>query len=196
MSSDVMLSLTRVALVLSILAPMLSAVAVGVLTFAREHPVSERTVSRLVGTGLATSVLACVTVLLGALGWFGAPVRGDIAFGDWLRIGDFSIPAMLLVDPISVTIALFASVLTALVARFSRTYLHKERGYVRFFALLGVFATGTQLVAFSGALELFFAGWELLGLSSAFFIGFFHERAEPVRSSIRAFAIYRLSDEN
>jgi hypothetical protein len=34
----------------------------------------------------------------------------------------------------------------------------------------------------------------ILGISSAFFIGFFHERDEPVRSSIRAFATYRLSD--
>ena len=57
-----------------------------------------------------------------------------------------------------------------------------------------MFATGTQLVALAGALELFFAGWEMIGISSAFFIGFFHERDEPVRSSVRAFATYRLSD--
>jgi NADH:ubiquinone oxidoreductase subunit 5 (subunit L)/multisubunit Na+/H+ antiporter MnhA subunit len=99
-----------------------------------------------------------------------------------------------IIDGLSVTISLFASVLTALVARFSRTYLHKEPGFVRFFGLLGLFATGTQLVAFSGALELFFAGWEIIGIASALFIGFFHERDEPVRSAIRAFSTYRLSD--
>jgi NADH:ubiquinone oxidoreductase subunit 5 (subunit L)/multisubunit Na+/H+ antiporter MnhA subunit len=65
---------------------------------------------------------------------------------------------------------------------------------VRFFVLLGLFATGTQLVALAGALELFFAGWEIIGIASAFFIGFFHERGEPVRSAVRAFATYRLSD--
>ncbi|MET1083922.1 MAG: proton-conducting transporter membrane subunit, partial [Burkholderiales bacterium] len=42
--------------------------------------------------------------------------------------------------------------------------------------------------------ELFFAGWEMIGIASAFFIGFFHERDEPVRSAVRAFATYRLSD--
>ena len=39
----------------------------------------------------------------------GAPVRGDVEFGDWLRIGDFVIPAVLLVDGISVTISLFCA---------------------------------------------------------------------------------------
>jgi NADH:ubiquinone oxidoreductase subunit 5 (subunit L)/multisubunit Na+/H+ antiporter MnhA subunit len=65
--------------------------------------------------------------------------------------------------------------------------------FVRFFVLLGLFATGTQLVAWPGAGAVL----RRLGnhrISSAFFIGFFHERAEPVRSSIRAFATYRFSD--
>ena len=121
-------------------------------------------------------------------------MRGDVEFGDWLRLGDFVIPAVLLMDGISVTIMMFCALLTAFIARFSRTYLHKEPGFIRFFTLLCVFATGTQLVALAGALELFFAGWELIGVSSALFIGFFHERDEPVRSSVRAFTTYRLSD--
>ena len=121
-------------------------------------------------------------------------MSGEVEFGEWLRIGDYVVPVVCLIDPLSVTISLFASVLTALVARFSRTYLHKEPGFVRFFGLLGLFATGTQLVAFAGALELFFAGWEIIGIASALFIGFFHERDEPVRSAVRAFSTYRLSD--
>jgi NADH:ubiquinone oxidoreductase subunit 5 (subunit L)/multisubunit Na+/H+ antiporter MnhA subunit len=34
----------------------------------------------------------------------------------------------------------------------------------------------------------------MIGISSALFIGFFHERDEPVRSSVRTFATYRLCD--
>jgi NADH:ubiquinone oxidoreductase subunit 5 (subunit L)/multisubunit Na+/H+ antiporter MnhA subunit len=151
-------------------------------------------VARVVGTGLVGSVVGGLLVTASFAGLVGPPLRGDIEFGDWLRIHEFVIPAVLRVDGISVTIMLFSAVLTALVARFSRRYLHKEPGFIRFFTLLGLFATGTQLVALAGALELFFAGWELIGISSAFFIGFFHERDEPVRSSVRAFATYRLSD--
>ena len=189
-----MSSVCAAAIIVTVLAPLVSVAGVGFLVLlADEHP-SERTASRLLGTGLMASVLGSLVVLASYAGALGDPVRGDVEFANWLRIGDFVIPTVFLVDGISVTISLFAAVLTALVARFSVTYLHKEPGFVRFFTLLGVFATGTQLVALAGALELFFAGWEMIGISSAFFIGFFHERDEPVRSSVRAFATYRFSD--
>lgn len=189
-----MIALAHVALVLAVLLPLASVLAVGLLVLLRDERPSESAVARLIGAGLVGSLLAGMVVLTSYTGLAGPPVRGDVEFGDWLRVGDFYIPAVLRVDGISVTIMLFGAWLTPLVARFSRTYLHKEPGFIRFFTLLGVFATGTQLVALAGALELFFAGWELIGISSAFFIGFFHERDEPVRSSVRAFATYRLSD--
>lgn len=185
---------TRVALAIALLAPLASVVAIGVMVLLRDERPKEGQVARIMGAGLAGSVVGSLLVIACYVGLLGDAASGDISFGDWLRIDDFFIPAVFLVDTVSVSISLFAAFLTALIARFSRTYLHKEAGFIRFFVLLGVFATGTQLVAFAGALELFFAGWELLGISSAFFIGFFHERDEPVRSSIRAFATYRLSD--
>lgn len=185
---------TRVALAIALLAPLASVVAIGVMVLLRDERPKESQVARVMGAGLAGSVVGSLLVIACCVGLLGEAASGDVSFGDWLRIDDFFIPAVFLVDTVSVSISLFAAFLTALIARFSRTYLHKEAGFIRFFVLLGVFATGTQLVAFAGALELFFAGWELLGISSAFFIGFFHERDEPVRSSIRAFATYRLSD--
>lgn len=184
----------HLSLALALLAPIAAALVVAVRVLLVDGRPSERLVTRLVDLGLGLSVAGGAGVLAAHLGAFGPAVAGDLEFGEWLRIGDFVIPTVIRVDAISLTIALFSSLLTALIARFSRTYLHKEAGYIRFFALLGVFATGTQLVALAGALELFFAGWELIGISSAFFIGFFHERDEPVRSSIRAFATYRLAD--
>jgi NADH-quinone oxidoreductase subunit L len=84
--------------------------------------------------------------------------------------------------------------LTLVVGGFSRTYLHREPGFLRFFVLLSLFASGTQLVAWAGALDVMFAGWELMGWSSALYIGFFCERREPVRSSLRAFTTYRMCD--
>jgi NADH:ubiquinone oxidoreductase subunit 5 (subunit L)/multisubunit Na+/H+ antiporter MnhA subunit len=188
------MTLLRIALALGVLAPFLSVGLIGLrMTVGDRHP-SESFTARTVGAGLLASVAAGLAALAAALGIFGPPVSGDLEFGEWLRIHDYYVPLVLRIDGISITLSLFASVLTAIVARFSRTYLHKEPGFARFYALLGLFATGTQLVALSGALELFFAGWEAIGIASAFFIGFYHERDEPVRSSLRAFATYRFSD--
>ncbi len=188
------MSLLVLACALAIVAPIGSAAVVGLLVLLGDRPPRESTVARVVSTALVASIGGSLLVLASWVGLIEAPATGTVELGDWLRISGFSMPAVLLVDGISVTISLFAALLTAVVARFSRTYLHKEPGFVRFFVLLAVFATGTQLVALAGALELFFAGWELIGVCSAFFIGFFHERDEPVRSSIRAFATYRVAD--
>ncbi len=179
---------------LAIVAPVAAMLVVGLrVLLADRHP-SETFAYRTVTVGLVASMLASAAVLLRFLGIGGVPAGGEVEFGSWLRIHDFEIPLVLLVDRVSVTISLFAAVLTVLVGRFSRTYLHKDPGFVRFFVLLGFFATGTQLIALAGALELFFAGWEMVGIASAMFIGYFHERDEPVRSSVRAFATYRFSD--
>ena len=181
----------QLSLATAILAPLAAVAAVGIgCLLGRRYP-EESTAFRTVTAALAASLVAAIVVMAET---FGATGTREVEFGTWLRLGDYVIPTVALVDGLSVTISVLAALLTALVARFSRTYLHKEAGFVRFYLLLGLFATGTQLVALAGALELFFAGWELIGIASAFFIGFFHERAEPVRSSLAAFATYRFAD--
>ena len=178
----------------AVLAPFASALCAAVGLVLAKRWLSESLVAGVIRAGLTASVIASIGAIATYLGVFGTPVRGEVEYGNWLLVGDYSIPLTLLVDQGALVFSLLASVLTLLVARFSRTYLHKEPGFDRFFFLMGIFAAGTQLVAFAGALDLFFAGWELIGISSALFIGFFHERDEPVRSSVRAFATYRLCD--
>ena len=184
----------RAALVLAVLAPLACALLVGGALLARSRWLAEGAASKTVRGGLLLSAAASAIAVAAYLGAFGAPVRGDVEFGNWLAVGEYTVPAVLLVDPLALAFSLLSAALTALVARFSRTYMHREPGFVRFHVLLALFAGGAQLVAFAGALDLLFAGWELIGISSALFIGFFHERDEPVRSSVRAFATYRLCD--
>lgn len=186
-----------VTLVVAVLAPLASALAVGMLLLGRSQWMGESAVSRLLGAGLLASLVASVVACAAYLSAPRAAMAGvpaNIEYGNWLAVGEYAVPLVLLVDPLALTFSLLAATLTALVARFSRTYLHREAGFARFYVLLGLFAAGAQLIAFAGALDLFFAGWELIGISSALFIGFFHERDEPVRSSVRAFATYRLCD--
>jgi NADH-quinone oxidoreductase subunit L len=184
----------RWAVLVAIVAPLLSALIVGVLLMARARWMSESAVARVVTASLFLSAIASLVASACHVGIPAVRDLGNIEYGDWLAVGNYSVPIVAIVDGIALAFSLLAASLTALVARFSRTYLHKEAGFARFFVLLAMFAAGAQLVAFAGALDVFFAGWELIGLSSAMFIGFFHERDEPVRSAVRAFATYRLCD--
>jgi NAD(P)H-quinone oxidoreductase subunit 5 len=59
---------------------------------------------------------------------------------------------------------------------------------------MAMFVVGIGFIALAGSIEVLFVGWELLGLSSALLVGFFHERKAPVNNALHVFAVYRLSD--
>ena len=175
----------------AILAPLTASLALAVVSLlAARLPCERRVVLCMqwcLGAGLAANLIVAGGLILGA-----AP--GDVHFGDWLVAGDYQIPLTLRIDGLGASFAAMSAVLALVVARFSRTYLHREPGHLRFFMMLGVFACGVQVVSFAGALDLMFAGWEAVGIASTLFIGFFHDRPEPIRSSVRALATYRLCD--
>lgn len=189
-----MADLLRYALPVAILAPLGVSLVAGLRLLLAPTWLREAQVASIVRNGLVVSFAASVVVALRHFGVWGAGASGDISFGSWVAIGTYEIPLVLHLDHVAVVFSLLGAALTGLVARFSVTYLHREAGFARFFVLLGLFGTGTQLVAFAGALDLFFAGWEAIGIASALFIGFFLERPEPVRSAVRAFITYRLCD--
>ena len=185
---DALQSALPTAVVVAVFAPVVVAVALGLFALGTGIAPSERVIVRGSGTGLVLSLLASLVVALGGT------KTTEVDLGPWIHLADYEVPLVFLVDGTALVFSLLAAALTALVARFSATYLHKEPGFLRFYVLLGLFSTGTQLIALGGALDLLFLGWELVGLSSTLFIGFFHERHEPVRSSLRAFVTYRVCD--
>jgi NAD(P)H-quinone oxidoreductase subunit 5 len=46
----------------------------------------------------------------------------------------------------------------------------------------------------AGTIETLFTGWELVGLSSALLVAYFHERPAPAANGLRVWIIYRISD--
>jgi NADH-quinone oxidoreductase subunit L len=97
-------------------------------------------------------------------------------------------------DKITATYLFVGSFLTFLVALYSRLYLHREKGYERFFNTILFFYVGYNLVIFSGNLETLFIGWEILGISSFLLIAFYRERYLPVKNAVKVFSIYRIGD--
>ena len=60
--------------------------------------------------------------------------------------------------------------------------------------LYSLFVLGMVVTALSGTIETLFAGWELVGLSSALLVAFFQERLAPARNALWIWIIYRVSD--
>ena len=157
-----------------------------------QRPLPERWTGRLAATFMT---LSCATFLT-ALVVYGAIMSGSrlLTYGTWSASHEGGIPIEFLVDPLALGFAALSTAIAGVVSAFSNRYLHREPGYNRYFVLLAVFVTGMLLVALAGNVVALFVGWELVGLSSALLVGFFHDRRAPVANALRVFAVYRISD--
>lgn len=184
-------SVLEVSVLLVALAPVL---LLGALALAAVFP--ERAGERLVR--LVTSLTLGVALIASLIGSVGSWVREGVplllSYGHWFGAAKSEFALDLVADRRSLGFAALALVVSNVVAAFSLRYLHRERGFHRFFVQLAMFVVGITLIALAGSIEVLFVGWELLGLSSALLVGFFHERAAPVRNALRVFAVYRLGD--
>jgi len=117
-----------------------------------------------------------------------------VSYGSWSTSHEGGIAIEFLLDGMSLAFAALSAAIAGIVAAFSNRYLHREPGYNRYFVLFAMFVTGILLVALAGNVEVLFAGWELVGLSSALLVAFFHERPATVSNALRVFSVYRISD--
>ncbi|RLS68349.1 MAG: hypothetical protein DWH98_01970, partial [Planctomycetota bacterium] len=174
-----------------LVAPALTLVVIG-LPAILGRPLAERTTTRLVGAGFTTAFLASLAVL------FVLFMRGFatevVHVGTWFAVGHHQATIELVADGLSVPYVCFSTGLCALVNAFAGKYLHREPGFTRFFVLLALFGTGMNLMVLAGSIDVLFAGWEFLGISSTLLIGFFHERSNAVKAALRAFTTYRICD--
>ncbi len=97
-------------------------------------------------------------------------------------------------DKVSAVYLLIGALLTSMITTYSRYYLHREKGYKRFFNTVLFFFFGYNLAILSGNFETLFIGWEIIGISSFLLIAFYRERYLPVKNAFKVFSIYRIGD--
>ncbi len=83
---------------------------------------------------------------------------------------------------------------TLFVMRFSTFYMHRDRGFKRFFATILLFFFGLGLIVFAGNFETLFIGWEFIGITSFLLIAFYRDRYLPVKNALKIFSLYRIAD--
>lgn len=171
--------------------PVLTFLGLGLLALLARTP-PERVVARSAGVAFGLSLVATLGTFVAME--FGGRTRLVLEFGPWFQVGGYDFEIELLLDRLSLPFLLLTSTAAWLIGVFSVRYLHRDPGFVRFFALLMLFACGMLLIVLAGNLDVLIVGWELVGLASALLIAFFHHHKEPVRNGLRAFVTYRICD--
>ena len=94
----------------------------------------------------------------------------------WISAGPLHVNASLLVDPLSVTMALFVTGVSALIHLYSIGYMHHDRDYPKFFLYLNLFVFSMLLLVLGGNFLFTFVGWEGVGVCSYLLVAFWFER--------------------
>ncbi len=175
-----------------IAAPVLLVLLLGISSLL-DHKFSEQTTTTILQTGTIAGLLAALAVLTAMLllGTRHVPIE----LGDWVVIpGQYHFSIKFVFDRLSVPMAILSFTLSGTIGAFASRYMHRDAGYNRFFVLYTLFVLGMVVTSLAGTIETLFAGWELVGLSSALLVAFFQERRNPARNGLWVWTIYRFSD--
>ncbi|MBX5468788.1 MAG: NADH-quinone oxidoreductase subunit L [Thermoleophilaceae bacterium] len=100
----------------------------------------------------------------------------------------------ILVDPLSVLMALVVSGVSFLIHVYSVSYMGGDRGYARYFAYLNFFVFSMLLLVMGGNLVLLIVGWAFVGAASYLLISFWYRRGTATYAGLKAFVINVVGD--
>ena len=112
----------------------------------------------------------------------------------WSSPDQYHFSVKFVFDRLSVPMAILSFTLSGHDRRLRQPVHAPGRGYNRFFVLYTLFVLGMVVTSLAGTIETLFAGWELVGLSSALLVAFFQERQAPRGTACGSGSIYRVSD--
>ncbi|HEY5010443.1 MAG TPA: proton-conducting transporter membrane subunit, partial [Acidimicrobiales bacterium] len=113
---------------------------------------------------------------------------------NWISVGTLHVPAALLVDPLSITMCLFVTGISALIHLYSTGYMHGEKDFRKFFLYLNLFVFSMLLLVLANNLVLTFVGWEGVGLCSYWLVSYYFERPAAASAGKKAFIYNRVGD--
>ena len=112
----------------------------------------------------------------------------------WIDVGTLHVPAALLLDPLSITMCLFVTGISALIHLYSTAYMHGEKDFKKFFLYLNLFVFSMLLLVLGNNLVLTFVGWEGVGLCSYWLVSFYFDRDAAASAGKKAFIYNRVGD--
>jgi NADH-quinone oxidoreductase subunit L len=144
----------------------------------------------LVGGSFAASVL----VFLGLLDLPEEARHVEVVLFEWLPAGGLSVEAGFVADPLSITMALFVTGISALIHLYSIGYMHSDKDFSKFFVYMNLFVFSMLLLVLGNNLLVTFVGWEGVGTCSYLLISFWFTSEANASAGKKAFVTNRIGD--
>jgi NADH-quinone oxidoreductase subunit L len=113
---------------------------------------------------------------------------------DYARTAGIDAQLSILIDPLSIFMALVVSGVSMLIHLWSVAYMASDRGYSRFFAYLNFFVFSMLLLVMAGNFLLLIVGWAFVGAASYLLISFWYRRTTATAAGIKAFVVNVVGD--
>jgi NADH-quinone oxidoreductase subunit L len=112
----------------------------------------------------------------------------------WLPVGGLDVEAGFLVDPLSITMALFVTGVGTLIHLYSIGYMHGDANFSKFFVYLNLFVFSMLCLVLGNNFLLTFLGWEGVGTCSYLLISFWFTNEANASAGKKAFVTNRIGD--
>ncbi|MCX6382690.1 MAG: NADH-quinone oxidoreductase subunit L [Armatimonadetes bacterium] len=124
----------------------------------------------------------------------GALIPGTSAATPWINLGGMRINFELLVDPLSLLMAMIVTGVGGLIHVYATGYMAEDPEQPRFFTYFNLFITMMLILVLGGNFLLMFVGWEGVGTCSYLLISFSYKQSENAKAGNKAFIVNRVGD--
>ena len=143
---------------------------------------------------VAGSFVATIVVFIGLLDRPEEARHFELVLFEWLPAGGLTVEAGFLVDPLSITMALFVTGISALIHLYSIGYMHGDADFPKFFTYLNLFVFSMLILVLGNNFLLTFVGWEGVGTCSYLLISFWFTDSANASAGKKAFVTNRIGD--
>ena len=142
---------------------------------------------------LGSFVVACIA-LAGLLGEPASARHLSEDYFSWITVGGLQVKVGILLDPLSMTMCMFVTGVSALIHLYSIGYMKGDPEFSKFFIYLNLFVFSMLLLVLANNLLVTFVGWEGVGVCSYWLVSFWHERDSAASAGKKAFIYNRIGD--
>jgi len=142
---------------------------------------------------LGAFVVACIS-LAGLLGEPASARHFSADYFSWITVGGLQVKVGILLDPLSMTMCMFVTGVSALIHLYSIGYMRDDPEYPKFFVYMNLFVFSMLLLVLANNLLVTFVGWEGVGVCSYWLVAYWHERDSAASAGKKAFIYNRVGD--